>query len=100
MFDLKWNLYDESILFVKRFVFCLLSVSVEDFKLWGLWESEVGLIGRVRKRLFLELVIFWEFFKDILEEVMRSFMDFLINEIRIVMKVNFLDDMECVFLFM
>ena len=97
--DLKRNLNDESISSVKRLASCSPSVSVEDPKPRGLRESEVGSTGRARKRLSLESATSREPFKDTLEEVMRSFMDFPINETRTVTKVNLLDDTERVLLF-
>ena len=70
------------------------SVSVEDPKPRGWRESEVGSTGRARKKLTLEPATSQEPFKDAVEEVMRSFMNFPINEPRTVTKVNLLNDTE------
>ena len=96
--DLKRNLYKEGISSVKRLASCSPSVSVEDPKPRGWRESEVGSTGRARKKLSLEPAT-QEPFKDTVEEVMKSFMDFPTNETRIVTKVNLLNDTERVLLF-
>lgn len=97
--DLKRNLYEERISSVKRLASGSPSVSVEDPKPRGWRESEVGSTGRARKKLSLGPATSQEPLKDTVEEVMRSFMDFPINEPRTVTKVNLLNETARVLLF-
>ncbi|XP_044173500.1 uncharacterized protein LOC122957447 [Acropora millepora] len=85
--DLKRNLYEERVSSVKRLASGSPSDSVEDPKPRGWRESEVGSTGRARGKLPLGPATSQEPLKDTVEEVMRSFMDFPINEPRTVTKV-------------
>ena len=97
--DLKRNLYEERISSVKRLASGSPSLSVEDPKPRGWRESEVGSTGRAREKLSLGPATSQEPLKDTVEEVMRSFMDFPINEPRTVTKVNLLNETARVLLF-
>ena len=95
--DLKRNLYEERISSVKRLASG--SPSVKDPKPRGWRESQVGSTGRARKKLSLGPATSQEPLKDTVEELMRSFMDFPINEPRTVTKVNLLNETACVLFF-
>ena len=77
--DSKRNLHDASISSMKRLASCSPSISVED-------ENQQNGTSNI-SATFLRYST----------EVMESVMDFPLNKTRTIMKVNLLNDMECVF---